>query len=157
MEQNPAFKIVFIILGYVFYVGINWNRLKEIPREKAEKNARSTSLVLLGFVILLFVFVPVLLLLEGITKPFSDLISMGKDFWFGTGLSICMVIASIGIWFKKRWSIVFNFILTPMVILYIVSALEISPSAFYAVVFLLFTSTFFLVDIWSLYEHWNNK
>jgi len=155
MEQNLVFKIVFIILGYIGYVSVNWNRFKEIPREKAEKNARSSTLVLLGLVIIIFILAPVLVFLEGITKPLSTLILMGKDFWFGTGLSICMVIASVGIWFKKRWSIAFNFILTPVVIYYIVSALNIRPIDFFVIVFLLFTSTFFLVDIWNLYKHWN--
>ena len=134
----------------------NWNRLKEIPREKAEKNARSSILVLLGLVIITFILVPVLVFLEGITEPLSNLTLMGKDFWFGTGLSICMIIASVGIWFKKRWSITLNFILTPMVIFYIVSALDVKPIDFFVIIFLVFTSTFFLVDIRSLYEHWNN-
>ena len=152
MEWFPTFKEFLAPIVYIALVSVFWNRFREVPREKAEINVLSGAIVsffLAGY------FIVVVIFLSFIDRD-HFIENLGeKNIWTGMGLSICMVIAGIGIWLKERWGIIFSFILTPIVLSYIVGFIGIEPGEFIAIIILLLASIFFLSDIRSLWDHWH--
>ncbi len=151
MEWLPTFKEFFAPLIYIALVSVFWNRFREEPKEKAEKNARSGALVSFFFAGALFVVVIILSFVD--RDHFIGNLGQ-RNIWTGIGLSICMLIAGIGIWLKKRWGIIWSFILTPIVLSCIVGLIGIQPGEFIATTYLLLVSIFFLSDLRSLWNHW---
>jgi hypothetical protein len=152
MDWFPAFKEVLSVVVYVALVSVFWKRFNASPRESAEKNTRSGAL--LGWFLAFSIVTAAMLLFCFDRENFIEQFG-ATNILVSVTLAVGMGIGGVGLWLRKRWGIVFNLFLAPVLLSFVVSSIGIKPGEFVAIMFLLLASIFFVVDMRSLWEHWN--